>query len=174
MTLTQVTSEVEFDADGKQTGYLRVPHSAHRSAYGWLPVPITVIKNGKGPTLVISAGVHGDEYEGQIAVSELAEQLKAEDINGRLILLPMMNFPATQDGCRVSPVDDGNLNRTYPGDAYGTSTDVIAHYHEEVILPLPIDRIQEQEPLESFLEELKLEGQRLVYVTALVGYGVLL
>ena len=94
MTSTQITSEVEFDADGKQTGYLRVPHSAHRSAYGWLPVPITVIKNGTGPTLVISAGVHGDEYEGQIAVSELAEQLKAEDINGRLILLPMMNFPA--------------------------------------------------------------------------------
>lgn len=136
MTSTQITSEVEFDADGKQTGCLRVPHSAHRSAYGWLPVPITVIKNGTGPTLVISAGVHGDEYEGQIAVSELAEQLKAEDINGRLILLPMMNFPAAQDGCRVSPIDAGNLNRMYPGDAKGTSTEVIAHYHEEVILPL--------------------------------------
>lgn len=136
MTATQVTSEVDFGADGKQVGYLRVPHSADRSAYGWLPVPVTTIKNGKGPTLVISAGVHGDEYEGQIAVSELAEQLSAEDVRGRLILLPMMNLPAAQLGRRVSPLDDGNLNRTYPGDAKGTPTEVIAHYHEEVILPL--------------------------------------
>ena len=36
----------------------------------------------------------------------------------------------------MSPIDDGNLNRMYPGDAKGTSTEVIAHYHEEVILPL--------------------------------------
>lgn len=136
MTVTQVTSEVDFEAEGKQSGYLRVPHSAHRSAYGWLPVPITVIKKGQGPTLVISAGVHGDEYEGQIAVSELAEQVSAEDIRGRLILLPMMNLPSAQAGCRVSLIDEGNLNRTYPGDAKGTPTEVIAHYHEEVILPL--------------------------------------
>lgn len=136
MTASQVTCEVDFDADGKQTGYLRVPYSAHRSAYGWLPVPITVIKNGAGPTLVLSGGVHGDEYEGQIAIAELAAQLSTHDLRGRLILLPMMNFPAAQDGCRVSPIDGGNLNRMYPGDAQGTPTDVIAHYHEEVILPL--------------------------------------
>lgn len=136
MTGTQITAEVDFDADGKQVGYLRVPHSVHRSAYGWIPVPITVIRNGKGPTLVISAGVHGDEYEGQIAVATLARQLDAHHIRGRLILLPMVNAPAAEAGCRVSPVDNGNLNRTYPGDAKGTPTDMIAHYHEEVILPL--------------------------------------
>ena len=77
MTGTLITSEVDFDAEGKQQGYLRVPHSVHRSAYGWIPVPITVIRNGEGPTLVISAGVHGDEYEGQIAVATLARELVA-------------------------------------------------------------------------------------------------
>lgn len=136
MTGTLITSEVNFDKDGKQHGYLRVPHSIHRSAYGWIPVPITVIQNGDGPTLVISAGVHGDEYEGQIAVSRLARDLQAEDIRGRLILLPMTNYPAAEVGCRVSPIDDGNLNRLYPGDPTGTPSEMIAHYHEEVILPL--------------------------------------
>jgi predicted deacylase len=82
MTATQVTSEIDYAADGKQTGYLRMPHSVHRSAYGWIPVPITVIQNDKGPTLVISAGVHGDEYEGQIAVAELAEQLNRHSLSG--------------------------------------------------------------------------------------------
>lgn len=136
MTSTLITCEVDFDAEGKQAGYLRVPHSTHRSAYGWIPVPITVIRNGDGPTLVISAGVHGDEYEGQIAVATLARELDVADVRGCLILLPMVNFPAAEAGCRVSPLDDGNLNRLYPGNPKGTPSEMIAHYHEEVILPL--------------------------------------
>ena len=136
MSGTSITSEVDFEAMGKQQGYLRVPYSVHRSAYGWIPVPITVLRNGDGPTLVVSAGVHGDEYEGQIAVANLARQIDASDIRGRLILLPMVNLPAAEAGCRVSPIDDGNLNRLYPGDPKGTPSEMIAHYHEEVILPL--------------------------------------
>ncbi len=136
MSATQITSEVDFEIEGKQSGYLRVPYSVDRSAYGWLPVPITVIRNGDGPTLVMSAGVHGDEYEGQIAVSELSNDLTPKDIAGRLILLPMLNFPAAQAGRRISPVDDGNMNRLYPGDPRGSPSEMIAHFHEEVILPL--------------------------------------
>jgi predicted deacylase len=41
-----ITAEVDFTATGKQTGFLRLPHSVHRSAYGWIPVPIGVIQNG--------------------------------------------------------------------------------------------------------------------------------
>lgn len=136
MTGTLITSEVDFDAQGKQAGFLRVPHSTHRSAYGWIPIPVTVIRNGDGPTLVISAGVHGDEYEGQIAAANLACELEPADIRGRLIVLPMVNFPAAQAGLRVSPLDGGNLNRLYPGDPKGTPSEMIAHFHEEVILPL--------------------------------------
>lgn len=133
---TLITSEVGFDAEGKQASYLRVPHSTHRSAYGWIPLPIAVIRNGDGPTLVISAGVPGDEYEGQIAVVNLARELDVADIPGCLILLPMVNFPAAEAGCRVSPLDDGNLNRLYHGDPKGAPSEMITHYHEEVILPL--------------------------------------
>jgi len=136
MRLSDVSSEVDFAAEGKHSGFLRVPHSVDRSAYGWLPVPITVIRNGDRPTLLISAGVHGDEYEGQIAVAELARELRADEVRGRLILLPMTNAPAAQAGRRVSPVDGANLNRTYPGDAHGTPTQMIAHFHKEVLLPL--------------------------------------
>ncbi len=136
MVETLITSEVDFEAEGQQSGFLRVPHSVDRSAYGWLPVPITILRNGVGPTLIISAGVHGDEYEGQIAVAELADELAVEDVRGRLILLPMLNAPAAKEGRRVSSIDDGNLNRLYPGDPKGTPSEMIAHYHEEVLLPL--------------------------------------
>ncbi len=136
MAETPITSEVDFEAEGKQSGYLRVPHSVNRSAYGWLPVPITVLRNGDGPTLIISAGVHGDEFEGQIAVAELARELTADEIRGRLILLQMLNAPAAEAGQRVSPIDGGNMNRLYPGDPKGSPTEMIAHFHEDILLPL--------------------------------------
>lgn len=136
MTGTLITSEVDFDADGKQTGYLRVPHSVPRSAYGWLPVPITMIRNGEGPTLVVMGGNHGDEYEGQVIISKLSRDLEAKQLRGRLILLPMLNFPAAQAGLRTSPIDDGNLNRLFPGNPKGTPSEMIAHFLEEVVMPL--------------------------------------
>jgi predicted deacylase len=126
MSGTSITSEVDFEANGKQSGFLRLPHSVHRSAYGWVPIPITTIKNGDGPTLLVMAGNHGDEYEGQIAISQLARELEAADIRGRLILLPMVNAPAAQAGLRTSPIDDGNLNRLFPGNASGGPTEMIA------------------------------------------------
>lgn len=136
MAGTSIVSEVDFDAPGKHAGYLRVPHSVHRSAYGWLPLPVTCIKTADGPTLVVMAGNHGDEYEGQIAVSNLARSLDAKDIQGRLILLPMVNAPAAEAGLRTSPIDAGNLNRAFPGNPGGTPTEMIAHYVEEVLMPL--------------------------------------
>lgn len=136
MSGTSITSEVDFEANGKQSGFLRLPHSVHRSAYGWIPIPITTIKNGDGPTLLVMAGNHGDEYEGQIAISQLARELEAADIRGRMILLPMVNAPAAHAGLRTSPIDDGNLNRLFPGDANGILTEKIAHYLEEILMPL--------------------------------------
>ena len=113
--------EIDLDAQGKHAGYLRLPHSVHRSAYGWLPIPIASIRNGDGPVALVMAGNHGDEYEGQIIVSQL-------------ILLPMANFPAADAGQRVSPLDGGNLNRSFPGDPTGTPTQMIAHYIEHALL----------------------------------------
>lgn len=131
-----ISSEIDYKADGKQTGYLRLPHSVHRSAYGWIPIPIVQIKNGEGPTILLMAGNHGDEYEGQVAVTRLAKDLQPEMIHGRVILLPMANFPAAKAGHRTSPIDDGNLNRSFPGDPAGTVTQVIAHYIESVLMKM--------------------------------------
>jgi uncharacterized protein len=136
MTGTLITAEVDFDAPGKQTGFLRVPHSVHRSAYGWIAVPVVVLKNGDGPTVLLMAANHGDEYEGQIALTRLARTLAAEDIRGRVILLPMVNAPAATAGLRTSPLDGGNLNRSFPGRARGTPTEMIAHYIEQVLMPM--------------------------------------
>lgn len=136
MSGTLITSEVDFSAAGKQTGFLRLPHSVHRSAYGWIPVPVCVIANGEGPGVLMMAGNHGDEYEGQIALTKLVQELEPDDIRGRIIILTMANFPAAQAGTRTSPIDNGNLNRTFPGAARGTPTEMIAHYIEHELMGL--------------------------------------
>lgn len=133
---TLIVSEIDYDQDGKQTGYLRLPYSVHRSAYGWIPVPIVQIKNGDGPTALLISGNHGDEYEGQVALSKLCANLEPADVSGRLIIMTMANYPAAHAGMRTSPFDDGNLNRTFPGDPQGTPTEMIAQYIEEELMPL--------------------------------------
>jgi predicted deacylase len=131
---SKISAEIDFELDGKQTGFLRVPHSVHRSAYGFLAIPIVSLRNGTGPRVLLMAGTHGDEYEGQVALTKLARELTAEMIKGQIIIIPMLNFPAAQAGTRTSPVDDGNLNRVYPGDPDGTPTWMIAHYVESVLM----------------------------------------
>jgi predicted deacylase len=132
---SRLVAEVDFEKDGKQTGFVRLFHSTHASAYGFLPIPIVVIRNGKGPTAVFTSGNHGDEYEGQVALCNLARRLDPAKIQGRVILLPMANFPAGMAGRRTSPIDDANLNRAFPGDPDGTVTQQIAYWIESTLLP---------------------------------------
>jgi uncharacterized protein len=129
-----IRSEVDFDADGRHVGYLRLPHSVHRSAYGWLPIPVGSVRNGPGPVVLLMAGNHGDEYEGQVLVSQLLREIEPQTVRGQIIFLPMANFPAADAGQRTSPIDGGNLNRTFPGNPQGTVTEVIADYIEHTLL----------------------------------------
>ena len=89
MSATQITAEIDPAAEDKQAGYPRIPHSVHRSALGWLPVPAVASRTGEGPTLAMPAGVHGDDHGGQIARSRLVRDPEPEQISGRIILLPM-------------------------------------------------------------------------------------
>lgn len=133
---SRLIPEVDFAKDGKQTGFIRLFHSTHDSAYGFLPIPIVVVKNGEGPTAFFSSGNHGDEYEGQVALTNLIKFLEPGMIRGRVIMLPMANYPAALVGRRVSPIDDLNMNRIFPGDPDGTVTRQIAHFIDSEIIPL--------------------------------------
>ena len=48
----------------------------------------------------------------------------------------MMNYPAFQAATRVSPIDQLNMNRIFPGDAAGTITRLIADYITRTLLPM--------------------------------------
>lgn len=133
---TRVSCDIDFDRDGRQASFLAVANSVNESAYGTVTIPIYQFKNGDGPTIFLSGGVHGDEYEGQVALRKLAQSLDVAKIRGRVIVLPSMNLPAALAGKRLSPIDDLNLNRIFPGKADGSITETIAHYVSHVLLPL--------------------------------------
>ena len=131
-----IAATVDYGADGVQHGFLRLPHSRDDSAWGSVMIPITVVKNGEGPTALLTGANHGDEYEGPLALFDLANTLKAEQVNGRVIIVPAMNYPAFRAGTRTSPIDGGNLNRSFPGRPDGSVTEKIADYFQRVLLPL--------------------------------------
>ena len=135
MTASRIATEIDFDRDGRQCDFLRLPHSVDRSAYGWIPIPVVCLRNGPGPRVLLMAGNHGDEFEGQVALAKLGHALKPEQVTGRIIILPTANAPAARVGRRNSPVDGLNLNRCFPGDANGSPTEMIAHFIETVLLP---------------------------------------
>ena len=131
-----ISATVDFHLDGVQHGFLKLPYSHDQSAWGNVMIPVTVIGNGEGPTALLTGGNHGDEYEGITALLKLANRLQARDIRGRVIIVPMMNHPAVQNGTRTSPLDGGNLNRAFPGDPAGTLTEKIADYFTRYLVPL--------------------------------------
>lgn len=131
----RVSCSIDLEGKGKRHGHLTVPHSRNDSAWGSVRVPISVIANGDGPSVLLTAGNHGDEYEGQIALTKLARELEPDDINGRVIIMPALNTPAVQAGTRVSPIDGVNMNRAFPGNRDGSVTPMIAHFISSRVLP---------------------------------------
>lgn len=129
---SRITCEVDLEGTGRQVGNLRVPLSSNRSAYGWIGVPIAVIGNGRGPTVYLGGGNHGDELEGPITLLRLIRELDPARVQGRLILLPMTNLPAVLAWQRCSPIDGANLNRMFVGDPGldHEPTKAVAHFIE--------------------------------------------
>jgi len=131
-----ISATVDFEAEGVQHGFLKLPHSHDLSAWGSIMIPVTVVKRGEGPTALLTGGNHGDEYEGPIALFDLAQRLTAEEVSGRVIILPAMNYPAFKAAKRTSPIDGGNMNRVFPGRPDGGVTEKIADYIQRNLLPL--------------------------------------
>lgn len=121
-------TDLDLDEQGRQAGFLHIPQSPHDDAWGTVRIPMAVLANGEGPTILLEAGNHGDEYEGQIVLGELIRELPLAHLRGRLIVIPSINAPAAQAGLRTSPLDGLNLNRTFPGDHAGSITQQISAY----------------------------------------------
>ncbi len=99
-----------------------------------LPLPVIVHRGiAPGPTLCLTAGVHGDEVNGVEVVRRIAEETQASELRGTLISVPIVNLSAVRRGSRYLP-DRRDLNRYFPGRPGGSSASRIAYrFFENVI-----------------------------------------
>ena len=132
---TEISTAIDFTAESKQIGVLRLPHSSNEQPLGYYPIPVAVFRRKTGPTLLLSGGTHGDEYEGPAVLMGLLHHFDLDLLQGRIIVLPALNMPAVMAGTRCSPLDNGNLNRCFDQAPTGGPTAMIAKFVEEILLP---------------------------------------
>ena len=130
-----VSCSFNLNAVGKHTGYLKIGDSTNNSGWATFSVPIIKIKNGDGPTALVLAGNHGDEYEGQFAAADLAHSIQPEMIHGRVIIIPALSQLASKAGTRLWP-DGTNFNRIFPGNEHGGVHHKLAYYLSNELFPI--------------------------------------
>lgn len=138
-TIVHHPDQIDFDKPGKH--HYQIAFHLD-SGWGYSLVPLTVIKGLRPapagtnpPGLAAFGGTHGNEWEGQVAVKELCQQLDPQQISGRVILMPQLSQSACAANQRTSPFDNVNMNRAFPGNPRGTISYRIAHFVKAYIFP---------------------------------------
>lgn len=91
-------------------------------------LPVHIVQAPKpGPTVLITANVHGDEATGVGAVLELVQRLPELLTSGTVVLFPTLNPEGLSQRTREVPADHMDLNRSWPGDPRGGPTERLAH-----------------------------------------------
>jgi N-alpha-acetyl-L-2,4-diaminobutyrate deacetylase len=130
-----VTSTIDLTAPGKQIGRLQFPKITNTAGWAFSFVPIATIANGDGPTVLVSGGNHGDEYEGQIAALRLIQELDPSRVRGRVVVVPVISREASQANTRSWP-SGANFNRSFPGRPDGPPNEQLADYFTRVLFPM--------------------------------------
>ncbi len=91
------------------------------------PVSVLVL-NGvqKGPTLCLTAAIHGDELNGVEVVRRVVNDLDAAKMSGAVIGIPIVNLEGFKRAHRYLP-DRRDLNRYFPGQVNGSYASRVAH-----------------------------------------------
>lgn len=128
---------LDFDTPGKRD-YQVAFHLD--SSWGYSLVPLTVVRGSANPAsdptgVAVFGGTHGNEWEGQVAGKRLCHDLDPGVLSGLVIVMPQLSESACRANQRISPLDNVNMNRAFPGDPRGTISRRIAHFVKTVIFP---------------------------------------
>ncbi|MBX0322383.1 succinylglutamate desuccinylase/aspartoacylase family protein [Halomicroarcula sp. F13] len=90
-------------------------------------LPVAVVNGAAdGKTLYMQAASDGDELNGVGVIQRVLPRLDPTELSGTLLVCGIVNYHAFQVAEHRNPVDDTKMNRAYPGDANGTSSERIA------------------------------------------------
>ncbi len=85
-----------------------------------------IVGSQPGPTVGLSACIHGDEHTGTEIIYRFVESFDASQLKGRLLIMPVANPLGFEAITRNTPLDMTNLNRVFPGDKNGWLTEQMA------------------------------------------------
>jgi predicted deacylase len=92
-----------------------------------MQTPVVILRGERpGPTLCLTAGIHGDELNGIEIVRRVVDEIRPGDLGGTLVGVPIVNLHGFQRSSRYLP-DRRDLNRYFPGQRAGSSASRIAH-----------------------------------------------
>jgi predicted deacylase len=136
-TLIHNFSDIDFDKPGKHHYQVAFHHD---SSWGYCLVPLTVINGLKksqphASGVAVFGGTHGNEWEGQVTVKRLVQDLDPAEMCGRVILVPQLSESACVANTRISPLDGVNMNRAFPGNPRGSISYRIANFVKTRIFP---------------------------------------
>ena len=135
MMPSTVSSSIDLQADGKRIGHLRINKITNTAGWASTFIHLGCIVNGSGPTVLVLAGNHGDEYAGQLAAMRLLQELQPEQVRGRVIVIPVLSPPASKANTRTWP-SGANFNRSFPGRPDGPPHEQLADYLTRVLFPM--------------------------------------
>ncbi len=107
---------------------------ARLPAGGWLSLPIEVIHGAApGPAIFLSGAIHGDELDGVQITRQVLERIRAAEVRGTVVAVPIVNLPGVVAESRYLP-DRRDLNRAFPGSVNGSLAARLAHlFMREVV-----------------------------------------
>ena len=115
----------------KKSGFLRIGE-------GEFQLPATILHGEQpGKTVLITAGIHAEEYVGIQSALELSEMLKVQKIAGTVVIVKVVNRKAFELRSGSDSHEDGkNLNRVFPGNREGTWSERLAYAIEKELLSI--------------------------------------
>lgn len=107
---------------------LRFPYGGETSfEAAYLDAPVFVARGSRyGPTLCVTAGIHGDEINGTEIARRAFSWVDPTALSGTIIVFPMVNAAGVRTGNRYMQ-DRRDLNREFPGRSNGSVTAIVAH-----------------------------------------------
>jgi predicted deacylase len=129
------TAEVLGETIGPGQKWLLSWVSGETFAGGPVPIPVRVARGAQpGPTLCLTAGIHGDELNGIEVVRRVLQEIDPVKLSGMVIGVPIVNLHGFRQASRYLP-DRRDLNRHFPGRATGSAASRIAHsFFQQVIV----------------------------------------
>lgn len=141
-------------------------------------VPFVVVRGAEpGPTLGLTAAVHGDELNGIQVIHGLLADLDPSGLRGSLVCCPIVNVPAYLRGHRRF-ADGTDLNHSFPGRWNGRTSQQYAKWFGSVFLP-PLDVLVDlhtasEGRVNSFYVRADLNDARVMRLALLMGPDIVL